>query len=133
MNTRKPNRGGKPVRLSESKLKAIIAESMRKVLKEEGETESGYYIGWYMDDSDNVFDRSEIVWGKSPNDVPNDEGVYALTQEGLELYNEWEDDASVGYDLGYGRMQGLAGKIGGTQWDIWQYLTSDESLAKRVG
>lgn len=106
---------------------------MRKVLKEEGETESGYYIGWYTDESDSVFDRSEIVWGKSPNAVPDNEGVYALTQEGLELYNEWEDDASVGYDLNYGRMSGLAGEIGGTQWDIWQYLTSDESLAKRVG
>ena len=35
MNTRKPNRGGVvPVRLSESKLKAIIAESMRKAMNE---------------------------------------------------------------------------------------------------
>ena len=35
MNTRKRNRGGVPVRLSESKLKAIIAESMRKAMNEE--------------------------------------------------------------------------------------------------
>lgn len=35
MSIRKSNKGGVPVRLSESKLKAIIAESMKKVLKEE--------------------------------------------------------------------------------------------------
>lgn len=42
MNTRKSNRGGVPIRLSESKLKAIIAESVANILNEIGDTNAGY-------------------------------------------------------------------------------------------
>lgn len=91
------------------------------------------FIGWYLDDSDGVFDRSEVVYGEKIDDVPDlGYGIYALTREGYNTYCEWCDDAAVGYDLGNGRMKGLAGEIGGTQQAIWNYLTSDSRLSKKV-
>jgi len=90
-------------------------------------------IGWSQDESDGVFDRSEVVLGDSIDDVPNyPYDVYALTREGKEVYEEWCEDASAGYDLCYGRMKGLAAKIGGTERDIWNYLTSNKNLARRI-
>ena len=90
-------------------------------------------IGWSQDESDGVFDSSEVVLGDSIDDVPNyPYGIYALTREGREIYEEWREDASCGYDLCYGRMKGLAAKIGGTEWDIWNYLTNDKSLSKQI-
>lgn len=51
MSIRKPNRGWVPIRLSESKLKAIIAESIRSVLSE-SEGENVYTMeDWQRDGS----------------------------------------------------------------------------------
>lgn len=90
-------------------------------------------IGWYNDDSDGVFDRSEVVYSDSIDDIPDDGyGIYALTREGKNIYEEWKEDASCGYDLCYGRMKGLAEKIGGTEWKIWKYLTSNKNLSREI-
>lgn len=90
-------------------------------------------IGWYMDEDDGVFDRSKVVLGDSVEDVPDAwDGVYALTREGRETYDQWCDDASCGYDLCYGRMKGIAAQIGGGERDIWNYLTTTPGLAKRI-
>ena len=90
-------------------------------------------IGWSQDDSDDLFDRSEVVLGDSIDDVPDEGyGIYALTREGKETYEQWCEDASCGYSLGHGRMKGLAAKIGGTERDIWNYLTNDKSLSKQI-
>lgn len=133
------------IRLKESELKRMISESVRRVLNEVNTNAdisaqnkgADYYpygvIGWSQDESDGVFDRSEVVLGDSIDDVPDyPYGIYALTREGREIYEEWCDDASVGYNLGNGRMKGLAGEIGGREWDIWNYLTSDSTLSKKV-
>lgn len=133
------------IRLKESELKRMISESVRRVLNEvntntdiSAQNKGADYfpygvIGWSQDESDGVFDRSEVVLGDSIDDVPDyPYGIYALTREGREIYEEWCDDASVGYNLGNGRMKGLAGEIGGREWDIWNYLTSDSSLSKKV-
>lgn len=90
-------------------------------------------IGWYIDDSDGVYDRSEVVYGESVDDVPDyGYGIYALTREGKEDYEQWKEDASAGYDLCFGKMKGLANTIGGSEWDIWEYLTSDKSLSRKI-
>lgn len=90
-------------------------------------------IGWYNDDSDGVFDRSEVIYSDSIDDIPDDgDGIYALTREGKDIYEEWREDASAGYDLCYGRMKGLAQRIGGSERDIWRYLTSNTSLSKKI-
>lgn len=90
-------------------------------------------IGWYQDDSDGVFDRSEVVLGDSIDEVPDDGyGAYALTREGRETYEQWREDASKGYDLRDGRMSGIADRIGGTERDIWNYLTNKKWLSKRI-
>lgn len=90
-------------------------------------------IGWENDDSDDLFDRSQVIYGDSIDDVPDEGyGIYALTREGKETYEQWCEDASCGYDLCYGRMKGLAAEIGGTERDIWNYLTSDSSLARKI-
>ena len=71
--------------------------------------------------------------GDSIDDVPDEGyGIYALTRDGKETYEQWCEDASCGYDLCYGRMKGLAAEIGGTERDIWNYLTSDSSLARKI-
>ena len=89
-------------------------------------------IGWYIDDSDGVYDRSQIVCSNSIDDVPDEGyGIYALTREGGKLYERWAEDISVGYDLCYGRAKGLAQEIGG-EWEMWNYLTSNSSLARRI-
>lgn len=90
------------------------------------------YIGFCLDDTDGVFDRSEVIVSENIDEIPDLCGVYELTKEGLEIYEEWCEDVSVGYDLCYGRMQGLANEIGGTQRDIWNYLISNESLTKVI-
>lgn len=90
------------------------------------------FIGWYQDESDNVFDRSELVLGDSVYDVPGEYGIYMLTEKGLDIYEKWCDDAFCGYSLGSGKAKGLADKIGGTERCIWKYLTNDETLSIRI-
>lgn len=90
-------------------------------------------IGWYQDDSDGVFDHSEVVFSDSIDDVPDDGyGIYALTREGKDTYEQWKEDASAGYDLCNGRAKGLARSIGSSEWKIWDCLTSDSSLARKI-
>ena len=90
-------------------------------------------IGWYQNDSDGVFDRSEVVCSENIDDIPDDGyGIYALTREGKDVYEQWKEDASAGYDLGYGRMKGLAREIGGGEWNIWEYLTSHKHLSRKI-
>lgn len=90
------------------------------------------YIGFYVDETDGVFDRSEVIVSENIDDIPDLCGIYELTEEGLEIYEEWCEDVSVEYDLCYGRMKGLADEIGGTQKDIWYYLVSRKSLTKSI-
>lgn len=90
------------------------------------------YIGFYVDETDGVFDNSKVIVSENIDDIPDLCGIYELTEEGLEIYEEWCEDVSVGYDLGYGRMKGLADEIGGTQRDIWYYLVSRKSLTKSI-
>lgn len=110
------------------------ADTFAKYAQDKGANYFPYgVIGWEIDDSDGVFDRSQVIYGDSIDDVPNEGyGIYALTREGKETYEQWCEDASAGYDLCYGRMQGLARSIGGREWDIWNYLTSDSSLARKI-
>ena len=114
-----------------------IKESIRRMLNEVSEDGVENYpygvIGWSQDESDGVFDRSEIIFGDSVDEVPAYPfNAYALTAEGKEISDQWYDDASCGYDLCYGRMKGLAAEIGGTERDLWNYLTSDPSLATEI-
>ena len=90
------------------------------------------YIGFYLDDTDGVFDRSEVIVSENIDEIPDLCGIYELTEEGLEIYEEWCEDVSDGYDLCYGRMKGLADEIGGRQRDIWYYLVSRKSLTKSI-
>ena len=90
------------------------------------------YIGFYVDETDGVFDRSEVIVSENIDDIPDLCGIYELTEEGLEIYEEWCEDVSDGYDLCYGRMKGLADEIGGRQRDIWYYLISRKSLTKSI-
>ena len=90
-------------------------------------------IGWLQDESDGVFDNSKVVFGYSIDDVPDSVyEIYELTKDGREIYEEWRDDASIGYDLCYGKMYGLAAEIGGTEIDIWRYLIENNSLSKKI-
>lgn len=45
---------------------------------------------------------------------------YELTDEGLELAEQWREDVSHGYDLCYGKARGLAGQY--TQEEMWERL-----------
>ena len=89
------------------------------------------YIGFYVDET-GVFDRSEVIVSENIDEIPDLCGIYELTEEGLEIYEEWCEDVSDGYDLCYGRMKGLADEIGGRQRDIWYYLISRKSLTKSI-
>lgn len=74
----------------------------------------------YLENEDNyVF--TPCMWEVS--DIRNDdvEG-YELTDEGLELAEQWIEDDTFGYDLCYGRARGLAGQY--SQYDMWERLTS---------
>lgn len=99
------------------------------------------FIRLMQDISDNVFDRTYIE--KAPlvtafgNTFDEDEympseDIYELTEEGVELMERWYDDASCGYDLCNGRAKGLANSIGGTESNLWDYITSDTYCAKKV-
>ena len=100
------------------------------------ENNADYYpyglIGWYSDDSDGVFDKSEVVYGDTKDEVSDEYGIYALTREGKEVYEQWRDDVSCGYDLCNGRMKGLAARIGGRERDLWKYLTTNKHLSKKI-
>lgn len=100
---------------------------------EKNKNEFGY-IGFYVDVEDGVFDNSEVIWSDNIEDLPNEyeTGIYELTEEGAEIFNEWLECVSVGYDLGFGRLKGIAHEIGGTHARLWEYLISDETLAKRI-
>ena len=100
---------------------------------EKNKNEFGY-IGFYVDDSDGVFDNSEVIWSNNIEDLPNEyeTGIYALTAEGAEVFNDWHDSVSIGYDLCFGKLKGIANEIGGTHASLWEYLSSDEALAKRI-
>lgn len=97
-------------------------------------------IYFVYDGSDSVFDRSYIGVAKDSNSLPelsedfeySEEGLFALTKEGSDIFDKWRDDASYGYDLCYGRMKGLCQTIGGTDRDLWNYLIERDYLSKRI-
>lgn len=97
-------------------------------------------IYFVYDVSDGVFDRSYIGVAKDSNSLPelkedleySEEGLFALTKEGSEIYDKWHDDASCGYDLCYGRMKGICQTIGGIDRNLWDYLTKRDYLSKRM-
>lgn len=107
-------------------------------------------ITWICDLSENVFDHSGIYEVERTNDgyevasditrlMPEDEdyyhelfeeGIFELTEEGEELYSQWCEDASVGYDLCYGRAKGLANRYG--KKEMWDELTTNAEYSTRV-
>lgn len=99
-----------------------------------------YGIIYFTHDvSECVLDRSCIGFAKDLDSLPEskeveylEEGLFFLTKEGLEIFDEWHEDASRGYDLCNGEMQGLCQIIGGTDIELWDYLTGNEYLSKRI-
>ena len=106
-------------------------------------------ITWLFDMSENVFDHSgiyEVERTSQGYDIADDsshlldeddfyfdplsEGVFELTEEGEELYDQWCDDASVGYDLCYGRAKGLAQRF--SKRELWEELTTTPELSTRI-
>lgn len=91
-------------------------------------------IAWYNDIWDGVFDLSspnEWWEGCQPNEryeVSCDEPILELTEEGEELFCQWQEDDSVGYDLCYGRMKGLAAKY--DKYQIWDKIKNDPELSR---
>lgn len=109
-------------------------------LKQE-EMDYKYGIIYFVYDvSDNVFDRSYIGVAKDLNSLPevkedfeySEEGLFALTEKGSAIFDQWHDDASCGCDLCYGRMKGICREIGGTDRNLWNYLTERDYLSKRI-
>lgn len=100
---------------------------------EKNKNEFGY-IGFYVDDSDDVFDNSEVMWSDNIEDLPNEyeTGIYALTADGAEVFNDWFDSVSMGCDLCSGKLKGIANEIGGTHTRLWEYLSNNEALAQRI-
>jgi len=97
-------------------------------------------IYFVYDVSDNVFDRSYIGVTEDLNSLPklsedfeySEKGLFALTEEGSETFDEWHEEASCGYDLCFGKMKGLCQTIGGTGRDLWNYLTERDYLLKSI-
>lgn len=100
-----------------------------------------YGIIYFAHDvSECVFDRSYIGFAKDLDSLRepkegfeySDEGLFSLTKEGLEIFDEWHEDVSRGCDLCNGEMQGLCQTIGGTDIELWDYLTANEYLSNRI-
>lgn len=97
-----------------------------------------YYV---YDISEGIYNNSYVGLAENSNDFPNldddlwmmsDFGLFELTEAGRELYDEWRDDVSCGYDLCYGRCKGLADSIGANDYDIFEYLTNRPEYTKKV-
>lgn len=94
----------------------------------------------YDMDDERVFDRSHIGIVNDLDSFPDldddfefsELGSFELTKEGREVFDQWHENASCGYDLCFGRMKGLCQTIGGTDRDLWNYLTGRDCLSKRI-
>ncbi len=75
------------------------------------------YADYLVNEDDYVF--IPCMWEISETRNEDVEG-YELTDEGLELAEQWREDDSYGYDLYYGRARGLAGQY--TQYEMWERL-----------
>ncbi len=94
----------------------------------------------YDCDDERVFDRSYIGIVNDLDSFPDlDDGLefselgsFALTEEGREVFDRWYEDVSCGYDLCYGKMKGICQEIGGTERELWDYLTKRDYLTRRI-
>lgn len=75
------------------------------------------YADYLENEDDYVF--IPCMWEISETRNEDVEG-YELTDEGLELAEQWIEDDSYGYDLCLGRARGLAGQY--TQYEMWERL-----------
>lgn len=75
------------------------------------------YADYLENEDDYVF--IPCMWEISETRNEDVEG-YELTDEGLELAEQWIEDDSYGYDLCFGRARGLAGQY--TQYEMWERL-----------
>ncbi len=75
------------------------------------------YADYLENEDDYVF--IPCMWEISETRNEDVEG-YELTDEGLELAEQWIEDDSCGYDLCYGRAKGLAGQY--TPHEMWERL-----------
>ena len=89
------------------------------------------YLLWVNDLSDGIFDRSYAVitnsYGQFVESIDDElwdvsEGVI-ITDEGAELFEEWQDNNSRGYDLCNGRAYGLANQY--TKYEIFQHICNN--------
>lgn len=102
--------------------------------------EYGIIFFVYDMDDERVFDRSYIGIVNDLNSFPDldgdfefsELGFFELTEEGCEVFNQWHEDASCGYNLRDGRMKGICREIGGTGGQLWNYLTERDYLSKRI-
>lgn len=94
----------------------------------------------YDCDDERVFNRSYIGIANDLDSFPDldddfefsELGSFALTEEGREVFDRWYEDVSCGYDLCYGRMNGICQEIGGTEEKLWNYLTTRDYLARCI-
>lgn len=89
-----------------------------------------YFIS---DISDGVFDRSYLELSEDfPSYNPDlfevfEDDFFAISEEGEEVLEEWQDDSARGYDLCNGRAYGLADRYRGER-AIFQHLKDNYSV-----
>lgn len=105
------------------------------------ETKNFGFIAYVHDLSDGVYDNSDIVlfedWKEldryedEENWTFDENGVFALTEEGRELVEQYLHDCSCGYDLCYGRATGLAREYY-SAYDFFGHVTKNSDYAESV-
>lgn len=76
--------------------------------------------------NDNLFlpDLWEVVDSEDETTNVFEDPIH-LSAEGRVMALQWLDDASVGYDLCYGRCKGLAGRY--SRYEMWDLIKENES------